>query len=124
MENTVNNLNTYIELIKYTLNKIKSNQSDFISTSVIESVNKNISEIKKMYSQNNTQNEIDGDDDSTKNNDTDSISSNDVDFIDPEPKDSSCDDSSDEEETTMIYYKKHPSQIKKLEKFNRSIYLY
>lgn len=123
MENNVNNLNTYIELIKYTLNKIKSNQSDYISMSVIESVNKNISDIKKVYAELNNKSKTDCDNDSTANNDSESISSNDVDFIDPEPELSS-DDSSDEEETSMVYYKKYPSQIKKLDNFNKSIYLY
>ena len=118
MNNDFNNLNTYIELIKYTMNKIKNNESDHITKSVISSVNKNIDEIKKLYSNNNN-NKDDSDNESTKNNDTDSLSSNDIDFIDPEPEE----EKSDEEEQ-MIYYKAHPNQIKKLEKFNNSIYLY
>jgi len=118
MDNNINNLNTYIELIKYTLNKVKNNETDHISENVIKSVNKNIDDIKKLYSNNNKE---DSDNESTKNNDTESISSNDIDFIDPEPN--IVEEDSDEE-PSMIYYKIYPEQINKLEKFADSIYLY
>ena len=143
MDSDISNLNTYIELIKYTLNKIKNNQTDNITKIVIKSVNKNIEDIKKIYSNNNKEEENENDmnrdsdndmnrdsdndmnrdseNDSTKNNDTESISSNDIDFIDPEP---SIEKEDSDEETSMIYYKTYPKQINKLEKFANSIYLY
>ena len=127
MDSDISNLNTYIELIKYTLNKIKNNQTDNITKIVIKSVNKNIEDIKKIYSNNNKEEENendmnrDSDNESTKNNDTESISSNDIDFIDPEP---SIEKEDSDEETSMIYYKTYPKQINKLEKFANSIYLY
>jgi hypothetical protein len=37
MDSDISNLNTYIELIKYTLNKIKNNQTDNITKIVIKS---------------------------------------------------------------------------------------
>jgi hypothetical protein len=76
MDSDISNLNTYIELIKYTLNKIKNNQTDNITKIVIKSVNKNIEDIKKIYSNNNKEeenendNNRDSDNESTKNNDT------------------------------------------------------
>jgi len=127
MDSDISNLNTYIELIKYTLNKIKNNQTDNITKIVIKSVNKNIEDIKKIYSNNNKEeenendNNRDSDNESTKNNDTESISTNDIDFIDPEP---AIEKEDSDEETSMIYYKTYPKQIKKLEKFANSIYLY
>jgi hypothetical protein len=127
MDSDISNLNTYIELIKYTLNKIKNNQTDNITKIVIKSVNKNIEDIKKIYSNNNKEEENendmnrDSDNESTKNNDTESISTNDIDFIDPEP---AIEKEDSDEETSMIYYKTYPKQIKKLEKFANSIYLY
>jgi len=127
MDSDISNLNTYIELIKYTLNKIKNNQTDNITKIVIKSVNKNIEDIKKIYSNNNKEeenendNNRDSDNESTKNNDTESISTNDIDFIDPEP---TIEKEDSDEETSMIYYKTYPKQIKKLEKFANSIYLY
>jgi hypothetical protein len=90
-------------------------------------VNKNIEDIKKIYSNNNKEeenendNNRDSDNESTKNNDTESISTNDIDFIDPEP---AIEKEDSDEETSMIYYKTYPKQIKKLEKFANSIYLY
>jgi hypothetical protein len=113
MDSDISNLNTYIELIKYTLNKIKNNQTDNITKIVIKSVNKNIEDIKKIYSNNNKEEENendmnrDSDNESTKNNDTESISSNDIDFIDPEP---SIEKEDSDEETSMIYYKTYPKQ--------------
>lgn len=118
MDSDISNLNTYIELIKYTLNENKNNQTDNITKIVIKSVNKNIEDIKKIYSNNNKE---ESDNESTKNNDTESISSNDIDFIDPEP---SIEKEDSDEETSMIYYKTYPKQINKLEKFANSIYLY
>ena len=122
MDNDINNLNTYIELIKYTMNKVKNNETDHITKSVIKSVNKNIDDIKKIYS-NKNQNKEDSDNESTKNNDTESISSNDIDFIDPE-HDIDPENDLEDEEPTMIYHKIYPNQINKLEKFANSIYLY
>ena len=131
MDNYINNLNTYIELIKYTINKIKKNESDTITKSVISSVNKNISDIKQLCSNNNNNKNDDSDNESTKNNDTDSISSNDIDFIDPEEdeKQEEEDEKQEEEdekqeEDSLFYYKAHPNQINRLNNFNKSIYLY
>jgi len=132
MDNTINNLNTYIELIKYTKNKIIKNDSDYITESVISYINKNINDIKNYYSNNfesnyqileDTQNSLQKED--TQNSlQKENIQNSLQNSIQKEDIQNQNTQNSIQKEDTILYYKVHPKQISRLEKFNKSIYLY
>ncbi len=132
MDNTINNLNTYIELIKYTKNKITKNDSDYITESVISYINKNINDIKNYYSNSfesnnqileDTQNTIQKED--TQNTIQKEDTQKTIQKEDTQNTIQNQDtQNSIQKEDTILYYKVHPKQISRLEKFNKSIYLY
>ena len=117
--NDIDNLKKYINIINYVIKKIEnnvSNANDEIVKIVCLNVNENIDKIKNILSKKNLEDNSDDSDESTKNN----INDSDSDCESIEDKNHNCDKNKED----IIYYQKYPIQKKKLEIFNKSIFIF
>lgn len=130
MNDNLNALNSYSELIKYATYKVQNNEYDFITKNVLQSINKSINEIKILHAQEQERQQQTGQiqinyqnrdynhcqEDDYDQNQIQSYNQNQIQDVKQEDN--------QEDDPVMLYYKVHPKQINRLEKFNKSIYLY
>jgi hypothetical protein len=137
--NNIDNLRKYINVINFVIRKIENDNdvNDEIVKTVCLNVNQNIDTIKNILSKKNLDDESSID--STENNnehlnDTDSnmSSENNANESDDENFESVGNESDDESSESpeidnkeeIIYYQKYPNQKRKLEIFNKSIFIF
>ena len=136
----IDNLKKYINIINYVIKKIENNNdiNDEIIKTVCLNVNENIGKIKNILAKKNLEKDIDDSDDgstenniddnindsddvSTENNIDDNINDSDGESIEDE---SNCGKGNSEEKEDIIYYQKFPNQKRKLEIFNKTIFIF
>jgi hypothetical protein len=125
----IDNLKKYINIINYVIKKIENNNdiNDEIIKTVCLNVNENICKIKNILAKKNLEKDIDDsdnestDDGSTENNIYDNINDSDGQSIEDEFH---CEKDDDEGKGDIIYYQKFPNQKRKLEIFNKTIFIF
>jgi len=137
--NDINNLKKYVNIIKYVIKKIENENdiNDDIVKTVCLNVSENIDKIKNILSKRNQEDNSDSSDESTNNNicdiddsDGESIEEKDDDNTkdDEDDKDDEDGDTNNEEDNnekeSIIYYQKYPNQRRKLEIFNKTIFIF
>jgi hypothetical protein len=132
--NDIDNLKKYINIINYVIKKIENDNdiNDEIVKIVCLNISENIDKIKNILSKRNLDDDSDASDESTNNNicDTDNSDGESIDEKDDEDdeKDEKDDDNNekdnDEKEESIIYYQKYPNQRRKLEIFNKTIFIF
>lgn len=120
----IDNLKKYINIINYVIKKIENSNdiNDEIIKTVCLNVNENIGKIKNILAKKNLEKDIDDSDDgSIENNIDDNINDSDSETIEDE---SHCGKDVSEEKGDIIYYQKFPNQKRKLEIFNKTIFIF
>lgn len=138
--NDIDNLKKYINIINYVIKKIENDNdiNDEIVKIVCLNISENIDKIKNILSKRNLDDDSDASDESTNNNicDTDNSDGESIDDDEKEKDDDEKDDNekdndynekdndNNEKEESIIYYQKYPNQRRKLEIFNKTIFIF
>jgi hypothetical protein len=134
--NDIDNLKKYINIINYVIKKIENDNdiNDDIVKTVCLNVSENIDKIKNILSKRNLEDDSDSSDESTNNNicdmdDSDGESIEDEEKVKDDDEGNEEDNDDDEDDDTnekesIIYYQKYPNQRRKLEIFNKTIFIF
>ena len=136
--NDINNLKKYINIIKYVIKNIENDNdiNDDIVKTVCLNVSENIDKIKNILLKRNldddsvvsdesTNNNIcDTDDDEEKDNDEEEKDNDEEEKDNDEEEKDNDEEEKDNDEESIIYYQKYPNQKRKLEIFNKTIFIF